>query len=392
MSTTNRRSRKRKKPDTINDDISVHDQQPLIKRRRLSYAPSKSYMSYKIRNNKAQSQEANDPFKDTIIVESPPSPLSSSSISSSSISSSSFSNNISNVRSQPSTPIRKINIDKRDEPHSQSAKKSRTQIRRFNHDYHCFSSINRKLLSPSSSPPSTPSSPPTLSSPPILSSPPLIKHNNDRRPIPNFGSSQDSISYSPPPPHKSPSHKYHKSPIQTTLRLNNKNNYNDVNNESFSFYEMILFIFIGFFIGYIVSLSVYNDNNNINNMIKCNSCCEPCIIHNNINSNNVRIESIESIENEIECNKCLQQEIRLKRENERLLNGVIIKNGDCSSHLIKINSLEHELGECNVEWGVCQQLGRQKDKLDKIRIEEIDKLRNKFSLCNKKLKKMTSKC
>ena len=57
----------------------------------------------------------------------------------------------------------------------------------------------------------------------------------------------------------------------------------------------------------------------------------------------------------------------------------------------KIDKLEHELGECNVEWGACQQVGRQKDALDKKRIEEIEDQKRKFDLCNKQLKEYKQK-
>ena len=38
-------------------------------------------------------------------------------------------------------------------------------------------------------------------------------------------------------------------------------------------------------------------------------------------------------------------------------------SNECGEYKAKIERMEHELGECNVEWGACEQLGRQKDKL-----------------------------
>merc|ERR1719320_2201488 len=61
--------------------------------------------------------------------------------------------------------------------------------------------------------------------------------------------------------------------------------------------------------------------------------------------------------------------------------------GDCASTKTRISQLEHKLGECNVEWGACQQVGRQKDKLDEKRIGEIERQKKRFSLCNDQLKR-----
>eukprot|EP01083_Nonionella_stella_P268477 907641_1 len=49
--------------------------------------------------------------------------------------------------------------------------------------------------------------------------------------------------------------------------------------------------------------------------------------------------------------------------------------------------LYYELGECIVEWASCEQLGRAKDKLDEKRVEEIEKQKNKYSLCKEQLKR-----
>eukprot|EP00484_Ammonia_sp_Unknown_P028248 CAMPEP_0197026708 /NCGR_PEP_ID=MMETSP1384-20130603/6736_1 /TAXON_ID=29189 /ORGANISM="Ammonia sp." /LENGTH=550 /DNA_ID=CAMNT_0042455417 /DNA_START=9 /DNA_END=1661 /DNA_ORIENTATION=- len=66
-------------------------------------------------------------------------------------------------------------------------------------------------------------------------------------------------------------------------------------------------------------------------------------------------------------------------------------HADCKQYQSKIDDLEHELGECNVEWGSCEQVGRQKDALDKKRVEEIEKQKNKFMQCNEQLREYKSK-
>ena len=52
---------------------------------------------------------------------------------------------------------------------------------------------------------------------------------------------------------------------------------------------------------------------------------------------------------------------------------------------LRVNSLEHELGECNVEWASCEQLSRQKDKLNTKRIDEIEIHKHRYSACLKRL-------
>ena len=102
---------------------------------------------------------------------------------------------------------------------------------------------------------------------------------------------------------------------------------------------------------------------------------------------------------------CVKQNEKIKMEKEDLdaqikrLKGEIagyqeeidkhkskVDTGDCQKYTQKISELEHELGECNVEWGACQQEGKQKDALDKKRIKEIEDQKRKFELCNKQLK------
>ena len=64
---------------------------------------------------------------------------------------------------------------------------------------------------------------------------------------------------------------------------------------------------------------------------------------------------------------------------------------DCAQYIEKIDELEHDLGECNVEWGSCQLKGRQKDALDKKRIEAIEDQKRKFAQCNKQLREYKQK-
>ena len=59
----------------------------------------------------------------------------------------------------------------------------------------------------------------------------------------------------------------------------------------------------------------------------------------------------------------------------------------CGAHADKMQRLQHDLGECNVEWGACQQIARQKDAVDARRVREIEKLQKQFSLCNAQLKR-----
>ena len=52
---------------------------------------------------------------------------------------------------------------------------------------------------------------------------------------------------------------------------------------------------------------------------------------------------------------------------------------------LRVESLEHEIGECNVEWASCEQLSRQKDKLNTKRIDEIEIHKHRYSACLKRL-------
>jgi len=78
-----------------------------------------------------------------------------------------------------------------------------------------------------------------------------------------------------------------------------------------------------------------------------------------------------------------KEELQRKVDSQRQERG----DDECQEPKQKISVLEHELGECNVEWGACEQLGRQREKLDQKRIEEIEKQKKRFGLCNDQLKR-----
>jgi len=63
----------------------------------------------------------------------------------------------------------------------------------------------------------------------------------------------------------------------------------------------------------------------------------------------------------------------------------------CQEFESEIKALMHDLGECNVEWGACQQLERQSEVLDKRRLEEIERQKNLFEMCNEQLKQYKNK-
>ena len=288
------------------------------------------------------------------------------------------------LRSQPSTPIRstpikKFNTDSNREPLSQSAKKSQ-RVRR------------RTFIS-----------------------------NHDRKQIPNLSSSQ-SIQFSPPLQTKSDKihekeeihlqqqqqqNQYHSKPkLEKTHVIvgvnysdyndtdDNNDNINDYNGHkkqsfpSYNLYEIILFVLIGVILGFTVSLTVYHQNElnqkNESKYIQCQKCMKEQAILND-ESNRLKEECLNK-QNEIEICKKDKEELR-SLMNTKIENNHN-DNNDCNSlYKSKIDLLEHELGECNVEWGACQQLGRQKDALDKKRVEEIANQKRKFSLCNQQLKK-----
>lgn len=86
-----------------------------------------------------------------------------------------------------------------------------------------------------------------------------------------------------------------------------------------------------------------------------------------------------------EVAQCSKEKDALQRKVTRNTKDNV--DGDCAAPKAHIRQLEHELGECNVEWGACQQVGRQKDKLDEKRMEEIERQKKRFTLCNDQLKR-----
>ena len=60
------------------------------------------------------------------------------------------------------------------------------------------------------------------------------------------------------------------------------------------------------------------------------------------------------------------------------------KNGE---YLDKISELKHKLGECNVEWGACEQERRLKDELNIKQLHEIETQKQKYSICSEQFKK-----
>eukprot|EP01083_Nonionella_stella_P091447 255688_1 len=101
---------------------------------------------------------------------------------------------------------------------------------------------------------------------------------------------------------------------------------------------------------------------------------------------------------ESQYKQCNDENVRLYEERERMESALVTAGRDCEKdkdscvdvlkqQTKQLNSLEHELGECHVEWGSCEQLGRQKDKLDEKRVEEIEKQKKNFGLCKEQLKR-----
>ena len=85
----------------------------------------------------------------------------------------------------------------------------------------------------------------------------------------------------------------------------------------------------------------------------------------------------------IKRNKNLNDELNEKNKKKIILNNSI--NQDCKPIFYNLLQLEHELGECNVEWGSCKQENIQKDKLDEKRLEEIRKQERRYNSCSNQL-------
>eukprot|EP01083_Nonionella_stella_P127722 386928_1 len=198
-----KKGRKRKQPDTFNDDIPS---QPRSKKRKLSITHNKRT---KTTNDKSQStspkisKSSPNPYKNTTIptltFNNNKSKLSRRSTTYSNDDSTDDEDNLSSpessenhyntkllkyntIRSQPSTPIHKIksNNDKKDkEPHSQSAKRSKTTKKFYikpSHNIHTNTYPYDSSLSP----------------------PPALGNNTDRKAMRLLLESQESLPFSPP--------------------------------------------------------------------------------------------------------------------------------------------------------------------------------------------------
>ncbi len=56
-----------------------------------------------------------------------------------------------------------------------------------------------------------------------------------------------------------------------------------------------------------------------------------------------------------------------------------------------IQHLRHNLGECEIEWGACEQIGMQKDVIITKQSQDISKRTDNFKLCNRKLRELKKK-
>eukprot|EP00483_Globobulimina_turgida_P010985 UN11006 len=161
-------------------------------------------------------------------------------------------------------------------------------------------------------------------------------------------------------------------------------------------------------VGFIVAFSVYHENElrpnpKANNVIDpCTTrFCTPCMDQYwtlksqcderdrlRLKSEKQRLENNKQKElcdlklNEIESGniKCRAEKIKLNKKITDL-KATVGYVTNCNGYKAKVGELQYELGECNVEWGSCEQLGRQKDKLDEKRLGEIEKQKTKISMC-----------
>eukprot|EP01083_Nonionella_stella_P008699 25120_1 len=150
-----------------------------------------------------------------------------------------------------------------------------------------------------------------------------------------------------------------------------------------------LFVLIGVVVGYLMCSSAlwimngYTQTNHTDclcnvSTIECKDCLDKYLVLNREHA---------------ACNK-QNKEWKTNDECDRIkdeLDDYNIRNSEvrehvCSEYLDTINVLKHELGECTVEWGSCEQVGRQKDALDIQRLKEIKKQKQKFSFCKDQLK------
>merc|ERR1712228_484359 len=292
--------------------------------------------------------------------------------------------------------------DKRLAPQSQSAKKlkNKSPFQRYAND-----KMRSMHMSPNK----------------LLSPPPPITI------LPNLQSSQESEAYSPRLPNKKRAILQQSDCISIPVQNTNYYQFDAAKTKIFKqkkfwiqlfeetdVWKSLLFAIFGFFIGFIVCSSAKATDKIINGHIvdictcdiaqnKSTALCNPCID---------QYWSLES-----KYNECNAENVQIKRQCDEILNGqrqsndifMINELERCQSKRKRFNALyekcmdenvnyqneikqfalgNNELGECNVEWAACEQLGHQKDKLNERRLEEIEKQRNKFKNCNDALKKM----
>eukprot|EP01083_Nonionella_stella_P077739 212401_1 len=484
--TRSRRSRKRKQPDSFNDEL------PNAKKRKLGTRYKKPRISTNKPNkdnNKSQSEEPKlsnppDPFKHTTVPSvsfnnrhhTKPSTAHSttrrysqypytkdesqdinkdttSEDEDDDLSTSPDSESTHNqplrprnaaIRSQPSTPIRGITVDKRSDL-SQSAKKSRGYKAHTRNTNTIRSPIPHNISSSLCTKPHKPSY--SVTNREAFTSPP-------RRRIPGLHPSQDSISFSPSytpsspfkhqaittrgnalSPHHTRSSPYkggegerhhdtHVIPVAATPRRCNvslpqqqqhTNTHREVSQSNVVPWSS-LFSLIGFIVGFFVCISVYCENElNVRDarpatkafVMDTNDAMCTCDVESNTASRLCRPCMDQYYQMETQWTQCKQErekmesaqvmrardcekdknELKRLKQEVKALQSVNGEDAMCNGYKRQVGALKHELGECHVEWGSCEQLGRQKDKLDEKRVEEIVKQKNKFGLCNEQLKR-----
>eukprot|EP01083_Nonionella_stella_P008698 25119_1 len=227
-----------------------------------------------------------------------------------------------------------------------------------------------------------------------------------RKPVPQLHSSQESLLPTIPKPKRNiirawPRVVYHTIPGKRTAQASTTKtdaNNTDSNFNCFVFASELrrsfsdkgwLFVLIGVVVGYLMCSSAlwimngYTQTNHTDclcnvSTIECKDCLDKYLVLNREHA---------------ACNK-QNKEWKTNDECDRIkdeLDDYNIRNSEvrehvCSEYLDTINVLKHELGECTVEWGSCEQVGRQKDALDIQRLKEIKKQKQKFSFCKDQLK------
>ena len=168
--------------------------------------------------------------------------------------------------------------------------------------------------------------------------------------------------------------------------------------KKYSLLDIILFTIFGFIVGFMMSAKSRRSTSDVTEntsptsfnpyMDQYTSLESACGLYSEPNQQ--LMDKNEEMRNELNWlkmdNMKLEQQLT-ELKKYKLSSSVSNVDGECNGYKDKIAELEHDLGECHVEWGSCEQLGRQKDKLDEIRVEEIGKQKKKFSLCNDQLRR-----